>query len=264
MNPLSASWSRLRRVCGVWGAIFFAGSVGAATDAAPAEGPHAPTDLRLFLVLGFPNLPPRGHVEKMDRELHPRVLLMNKGFGWARAIEPADWTASELTVVELAAALGRTVVESWPTVRVGLIPATFGGRSLDDWMPGTALYKAAVERARIAQRDGTLAGILWYQGPTSEDGARSDYAKRFATMIAQLRADLTVNYVPVIVGELNLAADDSARPSRLAEVPQQVIPCLFVSASGLRAENRERRLDSKVLWEFNERFTRAWMDLAQP
>lgn len=227
--------------------------------------PQAPTDLQLFLALGLTNLPARGVVEPIDRQPHPRVLIMNKGFGWSRTIEPEEWSDPELPHVELACALARTVAEGRPTTGVGVIPAAFGGHSLDDWMPGTTLYRSAVERARIALKDGKLVGILWYQGPTREAPAKAaDYAKRFAAMIAQLRADLEVKFVPVIVGEIKLGASGAALATALAEVPQQVIPCFFVSTEGLIAANREARLDSSILWQFNEKFARAWMDLAQP
>jgi hypothetical protein len=247
----------------VLGGLAFA-SLTALAPAAENE-PRAPSDLLLFLLLGLTNLPPRGAVEKMDRELHPRALVMNKGLGWARAIEPEDWSASELTHVELGAALARTVVEGRPGVTVGLIPCAFGGKTLADWMPGTALYQATVERARIAQKDGKLAGMLWFQGSTSEDPAQAaDYAKRFASMIAQLRLDLGVKYVPVIVSELKLGAQCAALATPLAEVPQQVIPCFFISMEGVQGANGGTRLDSNTLWNFSEKFTQAWMDLAQP
>lgn len=257
---------RLPRIAGLTAPLAFAAlaaNARAAESGAAAEEPRAPTDLQLFLVLGLPNLPARGKVEPLDRDLHPRVLVMNKGYGWARAIDPEDWSAGELTHVELAAALARTVVDGRPGVTVGLIPAAFGGTSLDDWMPGRPLYQEVLQRMSIAQKDGKLVGMLWYQGPTAEDPASGPaYAKRFAAMIAQLRADLRIKYVPVIVGEVKLGAASLATP--LAEVPQQVIPCFFVSTEGMSAARESTRLDSKLLWEYSERFAQAWMDLAQP
>ncbi len=240
-------------------------TAGVAAEKESTAEARAPTDLQLFLVLGLPNLPARGAVEAIDRQLHSRVLVMNKAFGWSRTIDAAEWTDAELTSVELAAAAARTVVEGRPEVQVGVIPAALGGKSLDDWMPGTLLYRGAVERTRIAQKDGKLAGIFWYQGPTGEDPTQAaGYAKRFAEMIADLRRDLGVKFVPVIVGEVKLGATGAALATALSEVPQQVIPCFFVSSEGLRTAEGNGRFDSKALWEYNERFTRAWMDLAQP
>ncbi|MEO5961774.1 MAG: sialate O-acetylesterase [Opitutaceae bacterium] len=246
-------------------AIAMAPVAALAAESALAPELRAPTDLQLFLVLGLPNLPRRGKVEKIDRELHERVLLMNKGFGWTRSIDPDDWSEPELAHVELAAALARMVVNGRPDVMVGLIPSAFGGSELADWMPGGALYKGAVERTRIAQKDGNLVGILWYQGPTKEDPSKGpDYAKKFAAMIAQLRVDLRIKFVPVVVGELKLGATGLALATALNEVPQQVLPCFFVSSAGLRTDGDNTHLDSDRMWEFTERFSRAWMDLAQP
>lgn len=240
-------------------------AAGLAAESGPADEPRAPTDLQLFLVFGIPNLPARGAVEKMDRELHGQALLMNKEFGWSRAIDPEEWTAGELTHVELAAALVRTTANGRPEWRAGLVPAAFGGTSLDDWMPGTPLYRGAVERMKIAQKDGKLVGMLWYQGPTGEDPAKAkEYAKRFGAMITQLRADLGVKYVPVIVGEIKLGAKGAGLATPLAQVPQEVIPCFFVSTEGLVGAADTKQLDSKMLWEYGDRFAQAWADLAQP
>jgi hypothetical protein len=240
-------------------------ATGLAGESGPAEEPRAPTDLQLFLVFGIPNLPPRGAVDPIDRELHRQALVMNKGFGWSRAIDPEAWTAGELAHLELAAALARTTANGRPEWRAGLVPAAFGGKSLDDWMPGTPLYRGAVERMKIAQKDGKLVGMLWYQGPTGEDPAKAkEYAKRFGAMITQLRADLGVKYVPVIVGEINLGAKGAALATPLAQVPQEVIPCFFVSTEGLVGAPEAKQLDSKMLWEYSDRFAQAWADLAQP
>lgn len=255
------------RGVGLAAAIVTATAVGTkAADSLPADEPRAPTDLQLFLLFGLPNLPARGQVEPMDQALHSRVLVMNKGFGWSRQIDPDEWTEAELTHIELAAALGRTVFDGRPGITAGMVPAAFGGTSLDDWMPGTPLYKNAVERVKIAQKDGKLVGMLWYQGPTREDPARApEYARRFAAMIAQLRADLGIKYVPVIVGEIRLGpAAPAAEVTPLARVPQEVIPCFFVSTDGLRGASAATRLDSSLLWTYSERFAQAWMDLAQP
>lgn len=249
-------------------AVVTAAAAVAASQTVRASEPElsAPTDVSEFLVLGIPNLPPRGKVEKIDRELHERVLVMNKGFGWSRrALDPEEWTAQELPAIELGAALATTVAGLWQRGTFGVIPAAFGGKSLDDWMPGTELYKGAVERARIALKDGRLVGIFWLQGDTVEDPAKApEYAKRFSAMITQLRADLGVKFVPVIVGEVKLDASGEALATPLAQVPQEVIPCMFVSSEGLRSADGSGKLDSAALWEYNDRFSRAWMDLFQP
>jgi hypothetical protein len=247
-------------------AMSLAATIGRMADIAAAAEPRAPTDLQLFLVLGLPNLPARATTDKVELQLPERVLVMNRSFGWSRAIDPADWSEQEMVTVELAATFARTVVEGRPSISVAFIPAMFGGKSLNDWMPGTDLYKGAIERARIAQKDGNLVGILWYQGATQEDPATSaDYAKRFAAMIAQLRKDLGVKYVPVIVGELKLGATTAQTlATPLSQVPQEVIPCFFISSEGLRGAGGATHLSSNIVSEYTDRFVRAWMDLAQP
>ena len=184
---------------------FAAAAVGASVSAsASSPSPPAqvsPRRMMLFLLIGQSNMAGRGVVEDEDRVVHPRVFMLNQDRVWVPAVDPVHFDKPKLAGVGLASTFGRVVAERRPTAVVGLVPAAFGGTTLDQWAPGGELYTTAVERTREAMKSGTLAGILWHQGEGDSDPelART-YPDRFARMIAQLRRDLDAPEVPVVVG----------------------------------------------------------------
>jgi hypothetical protein len=223
-----------------------------------------PRDLKLFLLIGQSNMAGRGVVEPQDQIAHPRVFVLTKELAWAPALDPLHFDKPERTGVGLASSFGRTIADEQTTSVVGLIPAAFGGTSLDEWKPGGALYTNAVARAREAMKRGTLVGILWHQG--ENDAApelAATYPERFAAMIAQLRQDLEVPGVPVIVGELGRFVENSADiNAALAKVPAYVSRSAFVSSEGLTEKGDKLHFDSVALREFGRRYAKAWKAMA--
>src|SRR5205823_9265870 len=106
--------------------------------------------------------------------------------------DPVHFDKPDIAGVGIGRSFAKALLQAAPSVSIGLIPAAFGGTSLDEWKPEGKLYADAVRRAREAMKSGRLRGILWHQGESDtdkEEGARS-YRERFAVMIQQLRADL--------------------------------------------------------------------------
>lgn len=90
-----------------------------------------------------------------------------------------------------------------PAAEIGLIPCADGGTNLDEWAAGGVLYDNAVAQAKLAQRSSRLSGILWHQGESDCFPDRATlYAEKFAALITQLRAELDVPDIPLIVGGL--------------------------------------------------------------
>lgn len=237
-----------------------------ALAALAAAEPGAPGNLQLFLLIGQSNMAGRGVIEAHDQATHPRVFVLNKEGEWAPAKDPLHWDKPDIAGAGLGMTFGVLVAEARPTARIGLIPAAFGGSSLDDWQPGSRHYTNAVERTRVALKQGKLMGILWHQGESdSAPEKAATYGKRFAAMIAQLRADLGVKNVPVIVGETGrFRADGDAINAALAKVPHDVLVCAFVSSEGLRDKGDKLHFDSASLRELGHRYAEKWMELAQP
>ena len=124
-----------------------------------AQAPH-----ELFLLIGQSNMAGRGVVEEQDRVPIPRVFMLNKAMEWVPAVDPVHFDKPDIAGVGLARSFGKTLAFAAPDASIGLIPAAFGGTSLDEWKVGGKLYEEAVRRAKFAMRSGKLRGILWHQG----------------------------------------------------------------------------------------------------
>ena len=221
-------------------------------------------NLKLFLLIGQSNMAGRGLVEPPDQVPHPRVFMLTKEQHWVPAVDPVHFDKPERIGVGLASTFARVIADDQPTIVVGLIPAAFGGTSLDEWKPGGPLYSNAITRAREATKRGTLVGILWHQGEAdAAPELAATYPERFAAMIAQLRQDLDAADVPVILGELGQFGENTAEiNAALARVPDQVPRSAFVRSDGLGDKGDKVHFHSPALREFGRRYAEAWKTLS--
>ena len=155
-------------------------------------------------------------------------------------------------------------------VDVGLICCADGGTSLDQWMPGTILYDHAVANAKLAQRTSTLAGILWHQGESDcLDGLHQTYQERLLQMLAQLRKDLNVPDIPILLGGLgDFIADCPTKVldfkkytfinDALEKVAQKIEHTAFVPATGLGCNPDLLHFSAAALYEFGQRYVDAY------
>jgi hypothetical protein len=223
-----------------------------------------PQDLHLFLLIGQSNMAGRGTVEPQDQETNPRIFMLNQQNEWELARDPLHFDKPNIAGVGLASEFARTLANRDPQMKIGLIPCAFGGTSLDQWKPGSQLYNQALERARIAQKRGTIDGILWHQGEADSSAAKvATYADRFAAMIAQLRTDLAVPNAPVVIGELgrflgNGEAFNQNLPSVAAKVPR----CAVVTTEDLNHRGDKVHFDSPSLRSLGQRYAAAYLKLA--
>ena len=228
-----------------------------------------PRDLQLFLLIGQSNMAGRGKIEAADREPIPRVLMLNQELAWVPAIDPVHFDKPQIAGVGIARTFGRVLAAANPSATIGLIPAAFGGTSLEQWKPEGKLYADAVRRARFAMKSGRLRGILWHQGEADATAQLAPtYRDRFAEFISRLRADLDAADVPVVVGELGeyLMADERHVYARvvneqLALIPLKVPHSGFVSSAGLVHKGDGVHFDSPSVREFGRRYAHAFLSL---
>jgi pimeloyl-ACP methyl ester carboxylesterase len=222
----------------------------------------APTDI--FLLIGQSNMAGRGAVEPEDQVVHPRILKQTEGKAWAPAVDPLHFDKPTIVGVGLASTFARVVAEKEPKAVIGLVPAAFGGTSLEEWAPGGKLYTNAVERAKLALAHGAkLRALLWHQGEAdSGPEKRATYAERFAKFVKQLRADLGAPEVPIIVGEIFEGRTTNAPMNEvLMALPKSVPNCASVSAAGLKDKGDQTHFDSPSLREFGRRYAAAFYQI---
>ncbi len=225
---------------------------------------QTPTDMRLFLLIGQSNMAGRGKIEPVDQQIHPRIFMLDKANAWVPAKDPVHFDKPKVAGVGLCSEFARCVAAKDTEAKIGLVPCAFGGTTLDQWKPGSALYTNAIARTRIALKSGSLAGILWHQGEGDcAEQKRTTYPERFAAMIAQLRKDLDASDVPVIVGELGtFRASNLPFNAMLPQVTNRVPCCALASADGLGANTDNVHFSAEALRTFGKRYFETFMRLS--
>src|ERR1035441_4734814 len=160
--------------------------------------------LHLYLLIGQSNMAGRGQIGAEDKTPHPRVLLFTLQDNWEPAVEPVTHDKPGMLGVGPGLAFGKAMATSDPGVTIGLVPCAAGGTPLKRWERRGDLYSNAVQRARLAMREGTLKGILWHQGESDSGTATNanSYGDRLSRMIQDIRADLGVPDLPFVVGQI--------------------------------------------------------------
>lgn len=241
---------------------------GGASAAEPVKLP-AKEKLHLYLLIGQSNMAGRGAVEAQDKVPHPRVLKFTKENAWAPATDPLHFDKPTIAGVGLGSSFGRAMADANPEATIGLIPCAVGGTPLSRWSKGGDLYQQALERAKLALKDGTLKGILWHQGESdsgNEQLAKS-YGERLAKMVKDLRADLGTGEVPFVAGKLGeflKREGKDGKPSlwplvneQITALPKSVLHAASVESTGLKHKGDGVHFDSPSLGEFGQRYAQA-------
>jgi hypothetical protein len=229
----------------------------------PCFSETEPQDLQLFLLIGQSNMAGRGKIEPKDKVTHPQIYRLNQEGLWELAQDPLHFDKPSAGV-GLGSEFARQLVAADPQARIGLIPCAMGGSSLSEWKPGETLYQNAVDRTRLAMKNGTLAGILWHQGESDSGDEKkiASYAQRFGRMIGQLRKDLSAESVPVIVGELGYFRPTSAQFNAALPLLVKTVPhCALVTAEDLTDGGDQTHLDSASLHILGTRYAQAFLKL---
>jgi hypothetical protein len=216
----------------------------------------------------------RGAVEKEDKTPHARVLMFAETNGsWVPAIEPVTKDDNKTHGVGPGLAFGKAMAEKDSSGTIGLVATAEGGTPLKRWERGADLYERTVDRAKLAMKDGVLAGVIWHQGESNTgDKDRSDnYGERLAKMIKDLRADLGAPDLPFVVGELGeflinrkthppIPRTDEVNRA-LRDLPKHVSHTGFVSAHGLTDKGDELHFNSASQREFGKRYAEVMFTL---
>jgi hypothetical protein len=221
--------------------------------------------LHLYLLIGQSNMAGRGRLAPADRIPVDSVVMLTPSNDWTPASHPLH-SDRATAGVGLGIAFARAVGEHDPSATIGLIPCAVGGTPLERWEKGGDLYRAAVERARIAMRDGTLKGILWHQG--ERDAARANtattYGRRLVRMVRDMRRDLGRPSVPFVVGELGRFGRHRHTEminQALNGIPRYLTGTAVVSSRGLGHQGDRLHFDVDSLRELGRRYASAALSL---
>jgi hypothetical protein len=213
--------------------------------------------LELYLLVGQSNMAGRGKLAEEDRKPVPGIFMLDKQNTWVPAAHPIHFD-KKIAGYGLGLDFARTM---GPGKKIGLIPCAVGGTSLDQWKKGGKLFTNAIKRLRVAQKSGTLKGILWHQGESDLGNAAhvASYPKRFTQFVADLRKEAGDPRVPFVAGELGrfLGGKNAAAPKINAAFASvvKVIPSYGVASSeGLKDKGDRLHFGKPALAAFGKRY----------
>ena len=201
----------------------------------------------------------RGKIALEDKVAVPRVLMLNKGNEWVSAVDPIHFDKT-IAGVSLGRTFGIEMAKANPKVKIGLIPCAVGGTPIRRWQQNGDLYKAALKRAKIAQKYGVIKGILWHQGESDsgEEETAKIYETQLHAMITAWRKDWDGENIPVVVGELGQffkrAKFKGTVDAALKALPGNVRHTAWVSAEGLDHKGDVVHFNAAGYREFGKRY----------
>jgi hypothetical protein len=234
-------------------------------------GADAPT--HIYLLMGQSNMAGRDRRQLDHQTTDPRVLAMTPEGQWFVAHDPLhqkDGRTEPGAGPGIPFALG--LLKADPKITIGLVPCAVGGTPLKRWVKGGDLYARALERAQLAAKAGTITGMIWLQGESDSD--KQPWAERYerslAGMIANLRQDLGLPNLPVVVGQIGefLPAEkypfaDTVRAA-IRNVAKTVPHVGYADSAGLGDLGDKLHYSAEAQTRMGARFAAAMLKLQKP
>ncbi len=226
------------------------------------------------LMIGQSNMAGRGDFGQVKPIRNPNCYMLRMG-RWQPMCEPVNpdraiFDGKFRSGISLAASFADSYARCCERP-IGLIPCADGGTKLEQWMPGEILYDHALLQTKLAMRTSDLKAILWHQGESDcqSDADVESYAHRFLTMITNLRNDLGMPDIPVILGEIPYQIGESwktqGRERRLNEILRQLsreVPgCAIATSVGLTLKPDGVHFDAASCRELGNRYFAAYETL---
>lgn len=228
------------------------------SDASGKADDYDPNRL-IFLLIGQSNMEGAPKPEAQDRMDDPRVTVLayrtSASLGrvynqWYKATPPLHNPGLGLGPGDYFA---KTLIEELPEgYSIGLVPCGIAGVDMDFFCKGVisnrrnefmippddswdGAYEWVIERAKIAQSHGTLAGILFHQGES--DAGQMVWLDKVKEMTNDLRTDLEMPDAPLLVGELLYGGPCSGHNRVISYIPQRIDNAYVISAEGLAGQD---------------------------
>lgn len=157
--------------------------------------------MKSVLLIGQSNMAGRGLKNEVKPIIHERILVLRNG-RFQPMTEPLHNDRPNAGIGP-AASFALAWCSEHPDEKIGLIPCAEGGSSIDEWLPGTSLFRHAVSEAKFALENSELEAILFHQG---ENDALNDlyqtYEDKLDQVLSGIRKELNAENVPIVVGGL--------------------------------------------------------------
>ena len=247
----------------------------------------------VFLSLGQSNMEGNAKIEPQDTiNVNPGFQMMatvdcpdlgrEKG-KWYTAIPPLCRCNTGLTPTDY---FGRTLVEQLPeNIKVGVINVAVGGckielfdktnyqtyvESAPDWLKNMVKeydgnpYGRLVEMAKLAQKEGTIKGILLHQGESNTGDTL--WTKKVKLVYDNLISDLGLNpeEVPLLAGEMVSANEGGmcASMNAIVNTLPEVIPNSYIiSSEGCPAKSDQLHFTAEGYRMLGKRYAKKMLSI---
>jgi acetyl esterase/lipase len=241
--------------------------------AAPATPPTGKESFHIYLLMGQSNMAGRD-THGLDAQFaNPRILALNAAGQWEVARDPLHQKDGRIEPgVGPGLSFALAMLESDTNITIGLVPCAVGGSPLRRWVKGGDLYEKAVSRARLAAKAGVIKGVLWHQGESDSDKQQNaeTYEARLTQTFKDLRADLDLPGLPIVVGQLGEFLPPEKHPfagtvrAAIQNIPAVLAHVGYADSAGLRDKGDKLHFNAESQREFGRRFAAAIHHLTQP
>jgi hypothetical protein len=229
----------------------------------------------VFIMAGQSNMAGRAFVEPQDTISDPQIISINKENRLIMAKEPLHFYQPKLTGLDCGMSFARRLIPHLDkNTVVLLLPCAVGGSSIDFWLNdsifnGVHLKSNFKEKVELAQKYGTLKGILWHQG---ESDAFEDkipvYESKLNELFTFFRKNAGNDSLPIIMGELGsypVSEKMKTNWNSINEIIHQAASadkhCSLVSTGDLKPKEDNIHFDSPSQRILGQRYADAYLKL---
>lgn len=193
----------------IWGIFLCLACAFLQTTLAGNVKERVPSSLDVYICIGQSNMAGRATLtpEVMDTLQH--VYLLNDKGCFEKAVNPLNRYSTirkDMSMQRLGPAYSFAKEMVRKTGKpVGLVVNARGGSSINSWLKGSkdGYYEEALARIREAiMQGGSIRAILWHQGE-ADCSKPEAYRQKLALLVKNLREDLEMPELPVVVGEIS-------------------------------------------------------------
>ena len=244
-------------------------------DVAPATPVVTPPTREVFdiyLLMGQSNMAGRDTRALASQVDNPRILALDAEGQWVVARDPIHGKDGRtIPGAGPGIAFAAEMLKVNPKVTIGLVPCAVGGMPLKRWVKEGDLYERAVARAKAVFQTGVIKGVLWHQGETDTTKPEwaNAYEPRLTQMLKDLRQDLGLPDLPVVVGQLGdfLSQTPGKYPcvdavrGAIKQVPAAVPHVGYADSAGLGDKGDKLHFSADAQAEMGARYAKTMQEL---
>lgn len=203
-------------------------------------------DLDIYICIGQSNMAGRATIPPELTDTLDNVFLLNSDDVFEKAVNPLNRYSNirkDISMQRLGPAYEFGITISRLTKsNVGLIVNARGGSSINSWLKGSkdGYYEKTLLRIRKAMKYGVVKAVLWHQGE-ADCASCDDYMKKLQKLISDLRVDIGIKELPLVVGQISTWDEWTKRPEgtkafneMIKDVSDYIPNSDFVTSDGIK------------------------------